>query len=375
MATLYFPGGKYPDQKKESEGKYLPYERGKKLLPHGPWRWWYKNGQLRAQGTYDKGNMVGDWRSWSPEGKPLASLENGTGEWLRLHPSGDTAEKGRLVGGKKEGKWTTTHPCGHLAMEGEYRNGKQEGKWVQCDKRKGGFHRSEMFYRKGFAHGGYRKFGPEGQLRTTGHFENGSPHGVWTEHYIGGEPKNEREYVHGVEQPYLGTPVQGTNHVVVSVDGFSEVRLRQCCRSAEDALACMSKLSKAEEEFFSTVLEIEFDSKQGMHFALVHWKMETLPADGSPGQPSEIALEALGDDEDKALEAFHFRVAAISKIPWTEWARYDDFTWGEDDSPEWKARSEELCLEDIYWLNERSFMVNGEELHGGMWEGCGLVRL
>jgi len=376
---FYFPGGKHPNMKKESEGKYKAWERGKDLLPHGPWRWWYENGALRAEGRYDNGDMVGEWRSWDSEGELLASLEDGTGDWIRLHPDGAVAEEGRLLRGRKEGKWTTRHPCGQLASEGAYRGGRKEGGWIQVTQYKSDFHRSELTYRAGSAQGVFRQFGPAGQLKTTGFFEDGSPHGVWTDWYPGGKPRSERQYVHGVEQPYLGTTVQGTNHVVLTVDGFSEVRIRQCFRTAEEALASLPKLSKEEEDIFSSVLEIDFDALQERLFALLHWKMgtypETIDGEREEGQPSEIVLEPLGADEAEALDAFHKRVEAISGIPWTEWARYDDFTWGEDDSPEWKARSEAFCLEDIYWLNERSFMVNGEELHGGPWEGCGLVRL
>src|SRR5437764_35466 len=41
---------------------------------NGPWRAWYNNGRLRAQGEFLDGRRDGDWWVWDPGGELIATV-------------------------------------------------------------------------------------------------------------------------------------------------------------------------------------------------------------------------------------------------------------------------------------------------------------
>ena len=54
-------------------------------LLHGPYRVFYKSGQLQTQGQFDNGRQVGEWKYWTPEGELIGTINHskkGIG-WLR----------------------------------------------------------------------------------------------------------------------------------------------------------------------------------------------------------------------------------------------------------------------------------------------------
>jgi antitoxin component YwqK of YwqJK toxin-antitoxin module len=38
-------------------------------LEHGPQRWYFTDGTLESEGHYAMGTLVGEWRTWHPDGK------------------------------------------------------------------------------------------------------------------------------------------------------------------------------------------------------------------------------------------------------------------------------------------------------------------
>jgi antitoxin component YwqK of YwqJK toxin-antitoxin module len=63
---------------------------------HGAFHWWYQNGNLKREGNYKEGNMVGEWKTYFEDGK-LKRIERydsdqKNGRWLYFNPQGDTVK-------------------------------------------------------------------------------------------------------------------------------------------------------------------------------------------------------------------------------------------------------------------------------------------
>ena len=83
------------------------FRKGKE---HGPWVYFWSDGQLRSKGTYKDGKMDGPWVSYLDNGQLLY--------------------KGDYKNGKKHGPWVSYYDNGQLLYKGDYKNGKREGRWV-----------------------------------------------------------------------------------------------------------------------------------------------------------------------------------------------------------------------------------------------------
>ncbi|WP_219419906.1 toxin-antitoxin system YwqK family antitoxin [Pseudonocardia nigra] len=86
-------------------GEYRDGER------HGTWRHLFTNGQRRAEGTYERGRLDGDW------------------VWYRR--DGTLMQRGSFHDGEKHGRWQRWSTQGALLDEGDFDRGKKVGVWVQ----------------------------------------------------------------------------------------------------------------------------------------------------------------------------------------------------------------------------------------------------
>jgi hypothetical protein len=48
----------------EAQGEYASD------VPVGLWRFWFPNGQPRAEGSFNEGRLSGEWKFWLPDGQP-----------------------------------------------------------------------------------------------------------------------------------------------------------------------------------------------------------------------------------------------------------------------------------------------------------------
>jgi hypothetical protein len=87
------------------------FKDGKK---HGPWVYYYDNGQLMWKGTYKVGKK--------------------DGPWIYYHLNGQLWFKGTFKNGKKDGPYVEYHDNGHLTVKGTYKDGKEDGPWVGFNK-------------------------------------------------------------------------------------------------------------------------------------------------------------------------------------------------------------------------------------------------
>ena len=404
----------------------------------GPWEEYFPEGQVKSQGTYRQGLKEGAWVSVWRRGEAFFRSEGSytsgekDGEHIGYHPDGRTIKtKTSYVEGKAHGEHVSYHENGVVESQGAYLHGKKEGPWVEVEWRKSTlmeelqagqirmqwFARVEVSYVKGEREGESvryheKRFGEqetydrEEPVRERSFFVNGVLHGVSSLYSKSGAVESQRSYVHGELQPYLGSPAQGDNHLIVMVGGFSEVVVHKCCSTLEDAQESLHQLvaeaygdswealkaaydagefegqlhmegdtvygggsdwfhrvnPSLDAVLLATVMKVEWDPSQGQVYGLLHWRGDLIEND-VPEVPYEFRWEPIGAKKEAALIAFQAKVAEMSGIPWADWVYYESSFWDEDEGGTWAARADEIDLEDTYWLKEESFMMQ-------MWEAC-----
>ncbi len=75
------PGTRYKtEQKAEVREEWCEGEYQEHAALHGPYKAWWANGQLNAEGSYENGAMVGAWQYWNMAGKFEGALIYQEGE-------------------------------------------------------------------------------------------------------------------------------------------------------------------------------------------------------------------------------------------------------------------------------------------------------
>ncbi len=107
------------DSYKPFTGKCIVVYRGTDLVKeeftfrngvlHGQALTWYKNGQLRRKGCYQKGQISGKWEFFNEQGQKTLEAnyrqDNLNGIYISLYHNGKIKEKGRYEKNKKIGQW------------------------------------------------------------------------------------------------------------------------------------------------------------------------------------------------------------------------------------------------------------------------------
>ena len=100
----------FKDGKLSGSGEYVDGER------QGRWKFYYRNGQVKADVGDSAGQLDGDC-IWYREGGGL--LQKGAfrdgqqdGFWQRWHSTGELLDEGTYDVGRKVGEWVTSAPDG-----------------------------------------------------------------------------------------------------------------------------------------------------------------------------------------------------------------------------------------------------------------------
>jgi hypothetical protein len=96
-AGIVCPNGTTPkgETKPASREAWCELQSNGKTVNHGPYRSWWPNGRLGAQGTYVYGKQDGKWRGWYPSGQLQGEEWYDNGRMVR---SRYYDKKGRVVG-------------------------------------------------------------------------------------------------------------------------------------------------------------------------------------------------------------------------------------------------------------------------------------
>ena len=143
----------------------------------GLWKFWYDNGQLRANGEFEK---TIDERTYD-NGIP----KNGkTGSWVGYHKNGNKKTEGTFKDGLANGAFINWHENGQKEIEGIVINGLQSGHAKSWHKN--GKKRDETIFKRGKPNGQYFAWYDNGQIYIKSRFKNGFQSGITTTWYKNG---------------------------------------------------------------------------------------------------------------------------------------------------------------------------------------------
>lgn len=165
----------------------------------GPWKEYYEEGQLRAEGLYNFGNRIGRWRfyhqtgaieqegNYNNQGKP-------EGAWKWYHENGNIFREENYRSGQLDGLFTEYAEDGKVIVQGEYIEGLEEGYW----KYEYGDIREEGTYRAGRRNGEWTTYYDNGQVSYTGSYIDDNPNGRHIWYYPDGKKRDQGEYIMGL---------------------------------------------------------------------------------------------------------------------------------------------------------------------------------
>ncbi len=192
---IYLPVGEAPPPPKEVESrdvkkKYddseaIRFERrvlrfsDDSYASNGPYKEYYKEGQLFSEGNYKLGELEGPWTFY--------------------HPNGQLAKKITYSRGRPDGEVEIYNEEGKLLAQRAYKQGKREGKWLTFNSESGDT-LTEQVYANGLAEGVWKFWFTNGQLRQQQTFKQGKREGIVTEWSTTGEKRGEAEFANGVRE-------------------------------------------------------------------------------------------------------------------------------------------------------------------------------
>lgn len=166
----------------------------------GPWKEFYTDGQLRAEGLYRNGNRIGKWRFYHPNGNleqegSYNNQGNTDGLWKWYYEDGLVLREENFLNGNSEGIFTEYDENGSVIIQGEYVEGLEEGFW----KYQQGDHREEGSYRSGMRNGEWNYYFDDGTLAFQGSFIDDNSNGRHIWYWPNGKKKDEGEYIMGMK--------------------------------------------------------------------------------------------------------------------------------------------------------------------------------
>jgi antitoxin component YwqK of YwqJK toxin-antitoxin module len=200
---------------------------------NGPWKDYYPDGSLKAEGKYEKGKQTGEWKFYYP-GKKLEQTGRFTkagkldGVWKWYYPGGRLQREENYRAGLKDGMSTSYDESGTVVEEGEFVDDKEDGPWFELI----GDTYMRGVYRDGLRNGTwiycYLNPGEKGTDSIwffKGNFIEDYPDGKHIYRYENGKTKLEGKYIMGKREGdwYLYNE-DGTLFLVISYKNGVEVR-------------------------------------------------------------------------------------------------------------------------------------------------------
>tara|TARA_Y100000782_G_scaffold115634_1_gene163575 strand:+ start:41859 stop:43448 length:1590 start_codon:yes stop_codon:yes gene_type:complete len=165
----------YPDGTLRAEGEYLDGERFKR------WKFYFQNGKLEQTGKYKKGGLQdGEWKWYYSDGDPhrVENFYKGNeeGEIVEYDTNGKVILEGEYIDGLETGKWFIE--MGDYREEGEFVDGNRHGEWVHTYlvNEKIAY---EGNYIDGFEDGKHTWYYENGKKMLEGNYELGIKQGEW----------------------------------------------------------------------------------------------------------------------------------------------------------------------------------------------------
>jgi len=181
--------------KVESEGIVLV--NGKE---EGNWKYFYENGNAKAEGKFNKGEKTGKWKYYYPNGRlqQTGDYTNGklSGIWVWYYDTGELLREEYYIYGKLDGEATEYDKLGNIIAKGNYIEGYKEGEWIYLS----GDQKEKGNYVMGEKNGVWKSFYKETEiLAFSGNFVQGNEDGKHVYYYPNGNVKEERYYDAGIK--------------------------------------------------------------------------------------------------------------------------------------------------------------------------------
>lgn len=192
----------YRDGKLKAQGAY------KNDLKVGQWRYFFKDGMVEQQGNYLAGNPNGFWTWYFEDGQTLREEEyvNGLEDGLSVeyNDTGAVIATGNYIDGMKEGEWT--YNINDHKEVGTYFEGKRNGAWKHyyLSNNQLSF---EGFYENGLESGMHVYYWPNGEVKRRGSYAGGNREGLWEFFDRQGKRIVTIEYRDGEEIRYNGEKI------------------------------------------------------------------------------------------------------------------------------------------------------------------------
>jgi uncharacterized protein len=152
-----------------------------------------ENGRVRSVGSYREGKKHGTFRKYDENGKEIAaelyeadvvtgtglvdSLNRRQGPWKLFYPDGKLRAEGSYINGLREGAWTFFFLSGKVEQKGSYKEDLPTGQWNWFF-RDGSLHRDET-YRRGKEDGHAVEYDSLGNVINEGDYVDGLKSGQW----------------------------------------------------------------------------------------------------------------------------------------------------------------------------------------------------
>ncbi len=179
----------------------------------GPWKEYYDDGSLRAEGVYTSGKRTGNWKFYYADGSlqqegAYNKYGNYDGEWKWYFPSGKLLRSEFFINGREEGMMQEFDENGNTVVEGLYVDGLEEGKWTYIT----GDTRQTGEYRSGMRYGTWKTFSADGDLLFKGDYIDDNPNGRHVHYWDNGKIKDDATWLMGqrhgewIKYNYEGEP-------------------------------------------------------------------------------------------------------------------------------------------------------------------------
>jgi len=200
----------YLDGKLKAEGNY---ENGK---PSGVWKFYFEDGKTEQTGKYNKqGNPDGTWKWFFTSGmlSREENFRNGArdGMFSEYDETGKCIEEGEFVDGLEEGPWFEL--TGDYFTRGKYRDGQRNGIWSDGYLIADGQKTDSLLSFKGnfiddYADGKHVHYWDNGKIKEEGLFLMGKKEGEWIQYNYDGSLFMIITFKNGIEIRYDGVKIK-----------------------------------------------------------------------------------------------------------------------------------------------------------------------
>lgn len=167
----------------------------------GPWKEYYMEGMLRAEGNYTNNVRTGLWKFYHPNGQleqigKYDAKGRGTGNWKWYYDDGTLRRDENIFEGIHEGDYVEYDHDSTILLKGNYVDDIKEGHWVEGENG----YREEGDYLEGVRDGIWKYYYSGDLLYFEGKFVDGTPDGLHKWYYKNGKVMRQGKYVMGLKE-------------------------------------------------------------------------------------------------------------------------------------------------------------------------------